>query len=237
MSSHVPAHVPGWEAVQVLAEPTRRRVYDAVRTARAPLTRDEVAAVVGIARRLAAFHLDQLADAGLLAIDFARPPGRSGPGAGRPAKRYAAACEEVAASVPARRYDLAARLLAGGLQEAPRSAAAATLASTLAVAEEEGRRLGAGRRTGARASRARTMAAVEEVLAEVGYEPAVSDGCLRLRNCPFHSAVEVAPEVVCGMNERFIAGVLDGIDGHRDVVARLEPSPPDCCVRVVSGRE
>jgi predicted ArsR family transcriptional regulator len=53
-----------------------------------PVGRDAVAARVGVGRTLAAFHLDKLAAAGLLTISFARPPGRTGPGAGRPAKLY-----------------------------------------------------------------------------------------------------------------------------------------------------
>src|SRR5438046_1196132 len=66
----------GWDALHLLAEPTRRRVYEAVRAADEPITRDGVAEAVGIGRRLAAFHLDLLADAGLLDVDYARPPGR-----------------------------------------------------------------------------------------------------------------------------------------------------------------
>src|SRR5881409_1312880 len=101
----------GWNALHLLAEPTRRRVYDAVRAADEPLTRDAVAAGTGVGRRLAAFHLDLLTDAGLLDADYARPAGRGGPGAGRPAKRYRAAAVDLELSVPARRYDVAARIL------------------------------------------------------------------------------------------------------------------------------
>jgi len=102
----------GWKAVTPLTEPTRRRVYETVRAGVGPATRDEVAAALGIGRKLAAFHLDALAVAGLLDVDYARPPGRSGPGAGRPAKRYRAKHDDITVSVPARRYDLAARILA-----------------------------------------------------------------------------------------------------------------------------
>src|SRR5437870_3947726 len=99
-----------WEAMHLLAEPTRRQVFEACRTAEAPLTRDDVASATGISRRLAAFHLDVLADAGLLTVDYARPEGRTGPGAGRPAKRYAAGSIALELTIPARRYELAARV-------------------------------------------------------------------------------------------------------------------------------
>src|SRR5438477_3815327 len=108
----------GWDALHLLAEPTRRRVYEAVRAADEPITRDGVAEAVGIGRRLAAFHLDLLADAGLLDVDYARPPGRGGPGAGRPAKRYRAAQVDLELRVPARRYDIAARIPARALCDA-----------------------------------------------------------------------------------------------------------------------
>ena len=59
--------------------------------------------------------------------------------------------------------------------------------------------------------------------------------CVRLRNCPFHSVADVAPELVCGMNQSFISGLLAGLRGHRSVQATLEPAPPNCCV-VLSRR-
>src|SRR4051794_8550834 len=107
---------PAVTALHLLAEPTRRRVYDAVRAGDGPQTRDDVATSTAINRRLAAFHLDLLADGGLLEVDYARPPGRSGPGAGRPAKRYRPAAVEIELQVPARRYDLAARILARAVE-------------------------------------------------------------------------------------------------------------------------
>src|SRR5437762_2014228 len=100
------ADAAAWAAMQVLAEPTRRAVFDAVRAARAPVTRDEVARQNGLQRALAAFHLDRLADAGLVHVTYARPSGRSGRGAGRPAKRYDASGTTVAISVPRQQHQL-----------------------------------------------------------------------------------------------------------------------------------
>lgn len=218
-----------WQLVQLLAEPTRRRVFDVVRSSSEPMTRDAVADGAGISRRLAAFHLDLLADAGLLSVDYARPPGRSGPGAGRPAKRYRASGVAVELTVPPRRYDVAARILARAVNESPADASA----GAAGIAREEGRRLGALRRAGSRMTAAATLEAAEEVLGDLGYEPErEGDRCLRLRNCPFHAVVDVAPELVCGMNGEFICGLLDGMQGHRSVTAALDGPAPDCCVTV-----
>ena len=224
---------PEWDAMQVLAEPTRRALYVACRSARSPLTREELAASVGINRRLAAFHLDALADAGLLTVDYARPEGRRGPGAGRPAKRYAAVPVDVGVSVPARRYDLAARVMARGLATADEPAATQ---ATFAAATEEGERLGRANRPKGRMSAARTTDALVGVLERLGYEPRCDAmGCVELRNCPFDAAVSEATDVVCGLNLRLITGMLDGLDGHPSVRATLEPSDDRCCVTVRRG--
>src|SRR5438552_241696 len=53
-------------AAAVLTDDLRRRMYAFIRRADGPVTRDEVAAEIGISRKLAAFHLDKLAAAGLL---------------------------------------------------------------------------------------------------------------------------------------------------------------------------
>ena len=224
-----------WDRVELLTEPTRRSIYDAVRAARGPMTRDEVAAATGVSRRLAAFHLDQLADGGLLSVDYARPAGRrGGPGAGRPAKRYEVRPVEVEVSLPPRRYDIAARILARAVAE-PGGGSAQDRA--VAIAAEEGRRLGSqsrgsqsrGRR---RMSAGRTLDTTTEVLTELGYEPSREGGCVRLRNCPFHAVVDVAPALVCSLNDALIGGILDGMDASDSVTAVLDGVPPDCCVTV-----
>jgi len=223
-------HDAGWDQVHLLTEPTRRAVYDAVRTARGPMTRDEVAAATGVSRRLAAFHLDLLDEGGLLSVDYARPAGRrGGPGAGRPAKRYRAEAVEVEVSLPPRRYDIAARVLARAVAE-PGEGSAHDRA--VAIAEEEGRRLGGLRRSGRRMSAGRTLDTTAEVLAELGYEPTREGACVRLRNCPFHAVVDVAPQLVCGLNDALIGGILDGMDASESVTAALDGAPPDCCVTV-----
>src|SRR5690242_5984066 len=98
--------------IAVLDDPVRRRLYDYVAAQGSGVSRTEAAAAAGIGRTLAAFHLDRLAEAGLVEVEFARPGGRSGPGAGRPAKLYRRAVAEHEVSVPPRDYRAAAELLA-----------------------------------------------------------------------------------------------------------------------------
>jgi predicted ArsR family transcriptional regulator len=222
---------PATAALHLLAEPTRRRVYDAVRAADGPQTREAIAGVTGINRRLAAFHLDLLAEGGLLDVDYARPAGRSGPGAGRPAKRYRPAPIDIELRVPARRYDLAARILARAVAESADGDDAREQA--MRAAREEGVQIGRLRRPAGRLSSAATLDTAERVLGDLGYEPARSDDrCVRLRNCPFRSIVDVAPTLVCGINDELVSGLLTGLGGHRSVTAALDGDAPDCCVTV-----
>src|SRR5215471_19101481 len=129
--------------ISALAEPVRRALYRFVVTQREPVTREQAASAVGVPHHVAKFNLDRLVEEGLLAADYRRPPGRGGPGAGRPAKVYCRADVDLDVSVPERRYELAARLLAHAVAEAERedSAVADTLVS---VATDAGRNRGEG---------------------------------------------------------------------------------------------
>jgi predicted ArsR family transcriptional regulator len=74
------------ESVSLLRDPLRRSIYRFVVRAAEPVSRDDVAGAVDASRSLVAFHLDKLVDHGLLRTSFRRLSGRTGPGAGRPAK-------------------------------------------------------------------------------------------------------------------------------------------------------
>jgi predicted ArsR family transcriptional regulator len=82
------------------------------------VTADELAEHDGIHRTVARGRLERLAAAGLVETDFERRPGRSGPGAGRPAKKYRAAPEMTGIEFPARNYEYLLGLLAGDSSEA-----------------------------------------------------------------------------------------------------------------------
>jgi predicted ArsR family transcriptional regulator len=83
-----------------------------VRGSPEPVTADDAARALGVHRSVARSRLERLLRAGLLEAEFARRSGRSGPGAGRPAKLYSAAPEAEALEVPPRRFaSLASRLL------------------------------------------------------------------------------------------------------------------------------
>ena len=217
--------------MSVLADDLRRRIYGAVRGARVPLTREDIARHVGISPRLAAFHLDKLLTHGLLQSHYARPPGRGGPGAGRSAKYYEPSEVEIDISIPDRRYDLAGELLVDAVSSQRRGESARASAVRVAAARghEIGRDAGAARRL-RRPGAERTLATAEDTLREYGYEP-YRDGNddVALSNCPFDSLAKRNPELVCEMNRAFLDGILRGM-GNDSVEAALECTPGDCCV-------
>src|SRR5438876_3991902 len=85
-----------------------------------PVTADEVAAALRIHRNVARGRLERLAEAGLLIASFERRTGRTGPGAGRPAKTYRVAPELTAIEFPERRYEQLIALVADALPERAR---------------------------------------------------------------------------------------------------------------------
>src|SRR6476660_1872011 len=108
-SSDTERHIAG---IAALDQPLRRRLYDLLSAADGWTTRDEAAEALGVPRSVAAFHLDKLAEAGVVEVRFERTSGRTGPGAGRPSKLYRPSDDEMWASIPERHYDLAGSLRA-----------------------------------------------------------------------------------------------------------------------------
>jgi predicted ArsR family transcriptional regulator len=214
--------------IAALGEPIRRALYRYVVAQPEPVSRDQAAAAVGIARHVAKFHLDRLEADGLLETSYSRPPGRGGPGAGRPAKHYRRSSGEVAVSLPARSYDLAGRVMARAIVTASDSEVAIETAIRRA-AKAEGRELAKEVQAGPGAGPAEREDAIRAVLSEHGYEPRTAENVITLANCPFHALAEDYRDLVCGMNLDLIRGLLDrcGPGGPR---ARLDPEPDRCCV-------
>jgi predicted ArsR family transcriptional regulator len=211
--------------VGALADPVRRELYDFVCGQSGPVSRDGAASALCMPRHQVKFHLDRLEQAGLLDAVYARPEGRGGPGAGRPAKLYRRSDREIAVTIPERRYELASRLLAEAIvavadrAESPEllgaldDAAAAhgtALASTLEPAADD------------------PLGAAVAVLQDNGYEPRRDGDCVCMVNCPFHALAQSHTELVCRMNHALLAAMADALSPS--VEARLEPSPDRCCV-------
>ena len=210
-----PSRVDQTAAVAALRDSTRRALYEFVAHSAAAVSVDEAVRATGTPKSTTALHLDRLVKAGVLDVAFERRSGRTGPGAGRPAKVYVLARDEIVASIPSRDYELMGEVLASAIETAE--------ASGMAVAEAV-----------QTAAAARGQQIIHErgdlshALAAVGYEPVTGeDGVVSLSNCPFHHLVGNHPDLVCRANLALVgAMVADG--GERDAV--LAPAPGRCCV-------
>ncbi|GGV35096.1 ArsR family transcriptional regulator [Actinomadura cremea] len=242
------------DAIALLQDPVRRRLYEFVGARGREVGRNEAAEAVGVGRTLAAFHLDKLVDAGLLEAGSRRLTGRSGPGAGRPAKVYRRSAGERAVSVPARDYGTAAALLAEAaesagldveLQDAARRRGR-SLAESVGPFDELGEFERVLARRGYEPVREQPPsteqpAATEQPPATEQAEPterADRDGggrgeaaaggapVVRMRNCPFNTVAEAFPPLVCGMNLALLEGMTEG---SRRVRVRMDARPGWCC--------
>ncbi|MFH9728187.1 helix-turn-helix transcriptional regulator [Streptomyces sp. NPDC017254] len=230
------------EAIAMLQDPVRRRLYEYVAAQGREVGRNEAAEATGVTRTLAAHHLDRLTEAGLLESGSRRLTGRSGPGAGRPAKVYTRTKAERSVSLPARDYRTAAELLAEAAEQAGLDA------GLCAAARRRGESLRGS------AAPCGDLEEAMKVLAARGYEPhlepdpdsgAESDSdsegtagvaatpVVRMRNCPFHAVAERFPPLVCGMNLALLEGLL-GTDGP--VRAHMDARPGECCVVVEASK-
>ncbi len=221
--------------VAALAEPVRRDLYLFVRAQPEPVSRDQAAEGVGVARHTAKFHLEKLVEEELLETDFKRLSGRRGPGAGRPTKLYKRSAREVAVTLPERRYELAGQLMAQAIDDSTRDGtdvrdalhdAAASLGSALG---EQARQA-----AGTRPSRKRLATAACAALAARGYEPRRDGETITLVNCPFDALARNHTELVCGMNLAILDAIADRA-GRGRLKARLDPAPGRCCVVLTSA--
>lgn len=199
------------KALAALTEPIRRALYDYVAESAEPVSRDDAAVAVGVSRQVAAYHLDRLADEGLLEVEYRRLTGLTGPGAGRPAKLYLRSDRTYQVSLPARRYELAARILLEAVGSGDLDSSVLT-----GIAHRIGVEIG--------------KAGLAQGLQATGYEPSVEGAETRFRNCPFHVLREQDRDTTCSLNLALVRGIVEG--SGAEVEACLQPEPGYCCVRL-----
>jgi predicted ArsR family transcriptional regulator len=196
------------ERVAALGAPGAIEAMAFARAAGGPFGVDDAAVALGCHRSVALRRLDRLEEAGLLVSEFRRPPGRTGPGAGRPAKRFRIPPELSVTEYPPRRYAELVALLSEDRATGRR-----------AIGRRYARILAAG---AARPPRRRRLdAAVPHLcalLGELGFPAGVEEataGTARLRvpACPLRPAVvagTAAAEIDRGMWEGLAALALSG---------------------------
>jgi predicted ArsR family transcriptional regulator len=221
------------DELEAVGDPHLREALLFARAQPRPVTADELAAAQGVHRNVARSRLERLVKAALLAPGYERRTGRSGPGAGRPAKTYAVAPELESIEFPARRYETLLGLLVDAIPADDRA--------------ERLRRVGflfgADLARTARLRPARSLRAGFErmcrAVRSLGYQASVSqlteDGAvIATPTCPLRPLVRARPEAAeidrgmwAGLAWQALAGVS---------VERVECETRDCLVDHASCR-
>lgn len=204
------------DELQAVGDPELRATLVYARAQEQPVTADDVAAAQHVHRNVARARLERLAAAGLLEPGFERRTGRTGPGAGRPAKTYAVPPALEPIEFPARRYEDLLALLVDALPRANRAERLHGIGVAFGreLAQSAHLRPSRSLRTGFE----RMCAAVRKL----GYQAAVEEvsgarAVLATPTCPLRPLVRTTPEAAeidRGMWAGLAACALDGVDVH-----------------------
>jgi len=219
------------DLTSALGDPTRRAIYIAVRETSEPLTTSEIAELFSIHPNVARHHLDLLTADGYLAVS--PPQARAGgPGAGRPAKRYAATSKEVTVHFAPRRFEMLVEMLirvvneldppnVGEIAEKVGRAYGAELASEIGTSGDPGYE-------GA-------VKAVASAMTGLGFtiDPDLAKGRLLTSHCPFGEAATSHPEVICSLDRGIVAGLFRGLSYSCEPVVIPHKALEDDCVTKV----
>lgn len=195
---------------RALGDPTRFSLFRHVVDAGAPVDIASLTAHVGLNHNSVRQHLAKLVEAGLVVETSAPPRGK-----GRPRLLYAAHPAADSRWGVVGPYEHLAMLLT-------------EVVRTGEDPEEVGRRAGQRQRLGATAASAAPVAAFADVMAHLGFDPAVAQEdesvTVTLRRCPYASAVLTDADTVCTLHLGLARGVADAVGGL--VVDDLVPRDP-----------
>ena len=217
------------DALEAVGHPELRDALLFARRSALPITADDLAAAQDVHRNVARSRLERLVEAGLLEPAYERRSGRTGPGAGRPAKTYAVAPSLDAIEFPARRYESLLGLLVEGVS------AKRLRAIGVAFGEELARLAGlkpskSPKRAFEQMCQAVRSLGYQASLEEVGRANAV----IATATCPLRPLVSAHPkaaEIDRGMWAGLAARALAEIE-----VERVECETRDCLVEHESCR-
>jgi predicted ArsR family transcriptional regulator len=198
----------------VLAQPTRARLFALLGELRRPASTDELAGRLALHPNGVRVHLERLEEAGLVHRELERQP------RGRPRDSWSISPEAQPGGDPPTAYADLARWLVRAI-----SASGARVRDIEAAGRQIGRELAP---QGAAAS---PEERVHGVLVAMGFQPRRRfdpTGKLTycLDNCPYRAAVREHQSVVCGLHRGLTRGLLDEIDPKTRLSAFV-PKDPD----------
>ncbi len=220
------------DLTSALGDPTRRAVYIALREARTAMTSSDVAELFGIHANVARHHLDKLASDGYLDVTQRRPNGRSGPGAGRPAKYYSVSAKTIDVHFPAHRHDVLSDMLMRIIERiAPHDITAIAEEVGREVGNEIAEEIGSPEDTGYDGA----IRAVVRAMTGIGFGVSsdVAGQRLLTSHCPFGETAANHPEVVCSLDRGMVSGLMGSLDSLcQPVLHPAYDSSEDCITEV-----
>ena len=200
--------VPG----DVLAQPTRARLFARLGELRRAASTDELATELGLHRNGVRMHLDRLVEAGLVVRERERRP------QGRPRDAWSINPDAQPGGDPPTAYADLSRWLARSM-----SAGKTRARDVEAAGREIGRELAA-------AGPASTADGIRHVLGALGFQPTTRidrEGTLTytLANCPYRDAVRENQTVICALHRGLTRGLLDEMS-PRTKLAGFVPKEP-----------
>lgn len=181
------------DALEAVGDPELREALLFARDRERPVTADELATGLGVHRNVARSRLERLVAAGLLESGYERRTGRTGPGAGRPAKTYAVAPSRGPIEFPSRHYEELLGLLLDALPARGRSSRLRD------VGAEFGELLARAAQLRPSAKPARAFEAMCAAVRRLGYQAAVEQAdergaVITTPTCPLRPLVRAHPE-------------------------------------------
>ena len=208
----------------VLAQPTRARLFAHLASLGHPAGTNELAAELGLHPSGVRVHLERLHNAGLIARERVPQP------LGRPRDSWSIAPDALPGSEPRDAYPRLARWLARSIPARP---------GRLREVERAGREL--GRELQPNRGGADAEATMGRALTALGFapqrQPAKAGRVLfRLGSCPYREAVRENQPVVCALHRGLTCGLLDQLDPAARLTSFV-PENPDLagCLIEVEG--
>lgn len=214
--------LPNHPGDDVLAQPTRARLFSLLGELKRPASTEELARELGLHPNGVRVHLQRLHEENLVTRAQAPRP------RGRPRDEWSVAPDARPGGDPPLANASLSRWLAQAIPARP---------SRLRDVESAGRQVG---RDLAPTDSAPPQAAMHSALSALGFQPQseTNDGVLActLGNCPYRDAARESQEVVCTLHRGITRGLLDVIDPGAKLTV-FEPRDPDVAGCLIEVRD
>jgi predicted ArsR family transcriptional regulator len=210
---------------ELLSQPTRARLFEALSELRRPAGTDELATLLGLHPNGVRVHLERLREGGMVTRERSRGQ------RGRPRDMWSVSSTARPLGEPPKAYADLGRWLARAI---------APGRTSLRRVEETGREI--GRELAPVAGDAGREQDMRAVLASLGFQPERAPGpdgrlTYRLHNCPYRDAARENQQVVCTLHRGLTRGLLDAIAPDTELVSFVPHDPDDarCIVELRGG--